>query len=162
MMDHENRRWDLFKNFLPTVVNETFLSIMPPTEDATSDYRVWFGDKSRIFSRWKRNMVVQFDMVVVYQQVTKGFEGNIQSRNLMQNIRKILRQFEHVEFKQIFREANHVADLLANNACNQDDVLRILDDPPSPSSNVVELLKDDVICKSWDRIICALFLIICV
>jgi ribonuclease HI len=93
---------------------------------------------------------VQIDSTVVLQCLTSSKECRIRGRRLVQRIRGLIGEDMEVQFKHVYREANKVADYLANLGCNLVNGITLFDVPPR---EVQQLVDDDVLGVSTSRMI---------
>jgi hypothetical protein len=88
--------------------------------------------------------------MVVLQCLTSSKECSIRGRRLVQRIRGLIGEDMEVQFKHVYREANKVADYLANLGCNLVNGITLFDVPPR---EVQQLVDDDVLGVSTFRMI---------
>jgi hypothetical protein len=94
---------------------------------------------------------VQVDSKAVLQCVSSSENGSIRGRRLIRKIREIMEQDNiEVHFQHVYREANKVADWLANLGCTLANGTTLFEYPPR---EVQSLVDDDVLEVSTSRII---------
>jgi ribonuclease HI len=97
-----------------------------------------------------QRLEVQVDSKAVLQCVSSSKNGSIRGRRLVRKIREIMAQDIEVHFQHVYREANKVADWLANLGCNLANGTTLFEYPPR---EVQSLVDDDVLEVSTSRII---------
>ncbi|MCH99988.1 ribonuclease H protein, partial [Trifolium medium] len=81
---------------------------------------------------------VQVDSKAVLQYLTSPKNGSIRGRRLVRKIRELIEQGIEVQFKHVYREANRVADWLANLGCNLANGSTLFEFPPREVQSLVD------------------------
>jgi ribonuclease HI len=93
---------------------------------------------------------VQVDSTAVLQCLSSANNGSIRGRRLVRKIQGLMEQDIEVQFKHVYREANKVADWLANLGCTLANGSIFYEFPPR---EVQALVDDDVSEVSTSRMI---------
>jgi ribonuclease HI len=93
---------------------------------------------------------VQVDSTAVLQCLSSANNGSIRGRSLVRKIQGLMEQDIEVQFKHVYREANKVADWLANLGCTLANGSIFYEFPPR---EVQALVDDDVSEVSTSRMI---------
>jgi ribonuclease HI len=78
------------------------------------------------------------DSLAVKQVLTSGSSNNLLGQNLVKNIRRLLELNWKVTVVHSYREANTLADALANIGCSLDYNIIFYDNPPTQLRHLLE------------------------
>lgn len=97
-----------------------------------------------------RKLEVESDSTYVVQLCNKEIQVTWFLRGLTEDIYKMKQSFEDVVFKQRFREANSVEDLLA-----KDSAARLMEGVwiSQPPKEIIQVLGDDLIGRANTRVV---------